>query len=96
MPASDTYEVNITSIAAAAAAVVDARGAVAVTVRSATGATATCSAVDTISASAHTTGAENTVDVAANNFANLFSVLGPWPFYRVSAAGGGVRVAVYK
>jgi len=95
MPASDTYNVSITTIAAAGATVIDARNAVAVIVRAGTGATVTCSAVDSIGASSHTTGAENTIDIAANTFANLFSVLGPHPFYRISSAGGSARVTVF-
>jgi hypothetical protein len=96
MPASDTYNVVVTSVALGGATTIDARNAVAVIVRAGTGATVTVSAVDSIGASVHTTGAENTVDVAANTFANLFSVLGAWPFYRVSSAGGTARVGVYS
>lgn len=96
MPQSDTYGADIATIAAAGAQTFDARGAVAVLVRAGTGATATVSAVDSLAAAAHTAGAENQATVAANTFENLFTLLGAWPFFRVSSAAGSTRVSVVR
>jgi hypothetical protein len=90
------YGVNIFPIAAAGALVIDSRNAVAVVVRAATGATVTASAVDDSAAGAHTTGAENQLTVAANQWKNLFVELGPHPWFRISSAGAGCRVVVMR
>lgn len=94
MAESDTYGANIATLTTGQSRTFDARNAVAVVVRAGAGATASCSAVDSLAASDHTSGAENAVDVAANTFENLFELLGPHPFYRVSSAGGSTRVTV--
>jgi hypothetical protein len=79
------------TIAAGEARIFDVRRAVRITVISGTGATATVSRVDSPGASAHTTGTENQFTVAATT---KTATDVDWPFYRVSAAGGSVRVAV--
>lgn len=92
--ASDTYNSFITPIASGGAVTIDARSGIAVVVRAGPGATVTASAVDSLDAAAHTTGAENQITVSAGSFSNLFATLGPHSFYRVSSAGGSARVSV--
>jgi hypothetical protein len=97
-----SYGIQLVSLADGEAVVIDARQLAAVTVRVGTGGTATCSAVDSgptakaangsVTPTA-TTGAENASTVAANTFANLITLLGPHPFYRISVAGGTCRIA---
>jgi hypothetical protein len=81
----------VVALAASGAVVVDARGMSSLTVITAAGATATVSRVDSATAGAHTSGAENSFTVAAST-RTVTAV--DWPFYRVSVAGGAARVAL--
>lgn len=67
---------------------VDARGFLNLTVVSGAGCTTTVSRVDSLGATSHTTGTENSFTVAAG-VRTVTEV--DWPFYRISAAGGPSR-----
>lgn len=81
----------VQTLAASGAITVDARGMAKLSVIAGTGATVTVSRVDSADADAHTTGTENTFDVAANTIETIDV---DWPFYRISSAGGDARFAL--
>jgi hypothetical protein len=78
------------SLASGAAVVVDARGHSTLSIVAGAGATVTVSRVDSVSASAHTTG-PNTFDVTAGTHSATDV---DWPYYRISASGGSARYAL--
>lgn len=82
---------GVTSIAAGAALVIDARHCRNLTIITGAGATATYSRVDSPTAIAHVSGAENGGTVAATT--KLVTVV-DWPWYRIDSAGGTTRVGI--
>lgn len=81
----------VKDLASGAAVVIDARGMKYITVITGSGATATVSRVDTPTASAHTTGTENSFTVAATT---KTATAVDWPFWRVSVASGPCRIGL--
>jgi len=79
------------TLAASGAVNVDARGFRNLTIITATGATATVSRVDSMAATGHTTGTENSFTVAQNT-KTVTAV--DWPYFRISSAGAGLRYAL--
>jgi hypothetical protein len=82
--------VTVKALADGESFVFDVRGALRLTVITGAGADATVSRVDSVAASAHTTGV-NAFTVAENTKTTTDA---DWPFYRVSVAGGACRVAI--
>lgn len=83
-------EKSVGTLAAGEAVNVDARGFLNLSVITATGCTATVSRVDSLAASAHTTG-NNQFTV---NEETLSTTEVDWAFYRISAAAAGLRYAL--
>lgn len=72
------------------AEVIDTRGLAKLTIITDGAATATYSRVDSKDASAHTAGSNNGATVSPDS---ALSIDVDWPFFRVSSAGGSIRVA---
>lgn len=85
------FQREVTTLGDAQAQVFPTQGMARITVITGAGCTATVSRVDSSTASAHTTGTQNSFTVAPTT-ATVTPV--DWPYFRVSAAGGSCRVGV--
>lgn len=85
------FQREVVTLPDAGAANFPAQGMARITVITGAGCTATVSRVDSSTASAHTTGTQNSFTVAPTT-ATITTV--DWPYYRVSASGGSCRVGI--
>lgn len=86
-------DTHVTTLAAGESVIVDARALHYLTVIVATGGTATVSRVDSPAATTHTDTVSYVAAVGSEDF-DIFLV--DWPFYMVSVADAGARVAVAR